>query len=81
MAYNRRNKLLQMQSVIATYQKYKQPGVSTTYVYYTYIRPLFHISIATLYNYLSTPVNRELKEIDYNISPSIPASGVQLSLL
>lgn len=80
MAYNRRNKLLQMQSVIAVYTKHKQPGVSTTYVYKTYINPLFHISMATLYNYLSTPVNKELKEINYTHRQNSSAS-IQLQLL
>lgn len=80
MAYNRRNKLLQMQSVIAVYTQYKQPGVSTTYVYNNYINPLFHISMATLYNYLSTPVNKELKEINYTPRQNSSAS-IQLQLL
>ena len=63
MAYNRRNKLLQMQRVIEVYKDRKLPGVSTAYVYRTYIWPEFHISMATLYNYLGTPVTRELKEM------------------
>ena len=75
MPYNRRNKLLQMQRVLEVYTKNKLPGVSTEYVYRTYIWPEFHISRATLYNYLSTPVNKELKEL------AAKSCGEQLKLL
>ncbi len=53
-----------MQRVIEVYQKHKLPGVSTAYVYRTFIFPEFHISLATLYIYLGTPVNKELKNIE-----------------
>lgn len=53
-----------MQDVIDTYNLHKRDGVSTAYVYRTYIFPKFRISIATLYIYLSTPVSKQLKEID-----------------
>lgn len=64
MAYTRKNKLLTMQKVLELYLKYKQDGTSTAYVYRTYIYPVYPISIATLYNYLATPVTKELKELD-----------------
>jgi hypothetical protein len=66
MAYKRTNKLLMMQKVIEIYLREKKPGISTAYVYRTYIYPVYPISIATLYNYLSTPVTKELKEIEAN---------------
>ena len=53
-----------MQDVIECYTRHKQPGVSTAYVYRNYIFPQFRISIATLYIYLSTPVNKQLKELE-----------------
>ncbi len=52
-----------MQRVCEVYQKQRLPGVSTAYIYRTYISPQFHISIATLYIYLGTPVAKELKNI------------------
>jgi hypothetical protein len=64
MAYKRTNKLLMMQKVIEIYLREKKPGISTAYVYRTYIYPVYPISISTLYNYLSTPVTKELKEIE-----------------
>lgn len=64
MAYNRKNKLLFMQQVIEVYLEHKKPGISTAYVHRTVIEPRFHITISTLYNYLNTPVARELKRID-----------------
>jgi len=65
MAYNRKNKLLHMQQVIDTYNMHKQPGVSTAYVYRTFIYPVYHISIATLYNYLSTPIKKQLRQFNH----------------
>jgi hypothetical protein len=64
MAYNRRNKLLMMQRVIDVYLEHKKPGVSTAYVWREHIYPVYRISITTLYNYLNTPVGRELKRLN-----------------
>lgn len=64
MAYNRKNKLLQMKHVLEVYNREKKDGVSTIYVYRTYIFPQFHISINTLYNILATPVQKLLKDDD-----------------
>ncbi len=52
-----------MQRIIEVYKRHKLPGVSTAYVYRTHIFPEFHISIATLYIYLATPISRELKQM------------------
>lgn len=62
MAYNKKNKLLQMKQVIDCYLEHKRDGNTTAYVYRTYIWPRYHISMTTLYNYLSTPVEKLLKE-------------------
>lgn len=64
MAYRKRNKLLMMQKVIEIYKREKKPGISTAWVYRTHIYPVYPISISTLYNYLATPVSRELKELE-----------------
>ena len=53
-----------MKKVCEVYQKQKLSGASTAYIYRTFIFPEFHISIATLYIYLSTPIAKELKELD-----------------
>ncbi len=62
MAYNRRNKLLQMQDILDIYIREKKDGISTAHVYRTHIYPVYRISITTLYNYISTPVFKLLKE-------------------
>ena len=62
MAYNRINQLKKMQDVIEVYLQEKKPGISTAYVFRTFIEPRFHITECTLYRYLSTPVNKQLKE-------------------
>jgi hypothetical protein len=62
MAYNRRNKLLQMKSIIDCYLEHKTDGNTTMYVWRCYIYPRYQISLSTLYNYLATPVDKMLKE-------------------
>jgi hypothetical protein len=64
MAYTKKNQLLRIQQVIATYLEHKQDGNTTAWVYRNHIYPRYHISLATLYNYLATPVDRMLKEAD-----------------
>jgi hypothetical protein len=61
VGYNRKNKLKYMQEVVDLYCREKKPGISTFYVYVTFIRPRYHISLRTLYNYMTVPINRELK--------------------
>jgi len=70
MVYNKKNKLLQIRLVVELYKKHKQPGVSTAYVFRTYIEPYYPMSISTLYNYLATPVEKELKQME-NEKPQI----------
>jgi hypothetical protein len=53
-----------MQIVLEIYQREKKPGISTAFVFRTFIKPLYPMSIGTLYNYLSTPVTKMLKEMD-----------------
>ena len=38
-------------------------GLSTEFIYRTFIAPRFHISRSTLYEYLAIPYERQLKEI------------------
>ncbi|MFZ4707503.1 MAG: hypothetical protein ACOYMF_16005 [Bacteroidales bacterium] len=64
MAYNRRNNLLLKQKVIEIYLREKKPGISTAYVFRTYILPIYPMTITTLYNYISTPIAKDLKELD-----------------
>lgn len=61
MAYNRENKLYFILAVQQTYQLHKTEGVSTRYVYDKFIKPVYHISIATLYVYLSIRAEHEIK--------------------
>lgn len=61
MAYNRRNKLKQMEEIVALYCQEKKPGTSTAFVYRKFIRPKYHISLKTLYVYLTIPIVRQLK--------------------
>lgn len=58
-----KNKLLRYQDVIDLYLEKKEEDIPTTVIWRKYIYPRFHISRATLYTILSTPVSKELKEI------------------
>ena len=51
-----------MQEIVELYCREKKDGVSFTYVYKTFIWPQYYISRATLYAYLRTPINKQLKE-------------------
>lgn len=64
MAYNNRNKLLQMQTIIEVYLAHKTADTTFSKVHKTVIFPMYHISRSTLYNYLNTPVKKLLKELD-----------------
>ena len=64
MAYNRKNKLLQVQKVIEIYQREKRDGVTTRHIYRNCIFPIYPISVSTFYNYLTIPVTKLLKEIE-----------------
>lgn len=62
MAYTRKNKLRLILDVQTLYNTHKQEGVSTIHVYRTHIAPIYHISLATFYNYLSTPAKKQLAD-------------------
>lgn len=64
MSYNRRNTLLRMKLVVDIYKKHKNDGNTTRWVFKEHIEPYYPISIATLYNYLATPIEKELREIE-----------------
>ena len=64
MAYNRRNKLQLILDVQQTYLDHKEEGITTIHVYRTYIKPVYHISLACFYNYLGTPASAELKRME-----------------
>ena len=62
MGYNRINKLLIIREITAVYNCEIQNEGSVIAVYRKHIEPKYHISLRTLYNYLSIPVHRHLKE-------------------
>ena len=62
MAYNKRNKLLQQKMVLEIYLREKKDGVSTAHIHREHINKIYPMSRSTLYNILSTPVEKLLKE-------------------
>lgn len=59
-----KNTLLRMKIVVDIYKKYKDDSNTTVGVFRKYIEPYYPMSIQTLYNYLATPIERQLKEIE-----------------
>lgn len=63
MAFSRKNMLLRVKEVNELYVEKAKIGLSTEFIYRTFIEPRFHISRSTLYEYLAIPYERQLKEI------------------
>jgi len=64
MAYNNKNKLIRVKQIQDAYLLHKKDGVSTRYVYKTFIWPRWNISISSLYNYLAINVRKEMRQLD-----------------
>lgn len=63
MAFSRKNMLLRVKEVNELYVEKSKIGLSTEFIYRTFIAPRFHISRSTLYEYLAIPYERQLREI------------------
>ena len=64
MAYNRKNFLLRVKEINEIYKRETRKGLSNEYIFIHYVEPLYHISRATFYEYLTIPYERELKKIE-----------------
>jgi hypothetical protein len=63
MAYNKRNlylKVIEIQDKVLAGQK---RGDTQKEIFYKEIEPVYHISIATFYNYLAMPAKAELAKL------------------
>ena len=65
----KKNKLLRYKLILDIYNENKTEDIPVTVVLRKYIYPVFPISRTTLYNILSTPVDKELKEIEILLKP------------
>ena len=63
MAFSRKNMLFRVKDVNELYVEKAKIGLTTEFIYRTFIEPRFHISRSTLYEYLAIPYDRQLKEI------------------
>ena len=63
MAFSRKNMLFRVKEVNELYLEKAKIGLTTEFIYRTFIEPRFHISRSTLYEYLAIPYDRQLKEI------------------
>lgn len=63
-----RNKLLRYRAILETYLFYKTDDIPFTVVWRKYVYPKHFISKGTLYNIINTPINKQLKEIDSQLS-------------
>ncbi len=68
MAYNKRNlylKAIEIQDIVLAGKK---RGDTQQEIFYREIEPVYHISIATFYNYLSMPAKLKLKKLDKELA-------------
>lgn len=63
-----RNKLLRYQAAVETYLTHKTDDIPFAVVWRKYVYPKHFISKGTLYTALSTPITKQLKEIDNQMS-------------
>ena len=64
----KRNKLLRYKTVLETYLNHKTEDIPFTVVWRKYIYPKHFISKSTLYNIINTPVNKELSQVNEQLS-------------
>jgi len=63
MAYNRKNVLNRIIDIQTITLQHTSQGVTQKFVYENYIKPVYHISRATYYQYLGTNAKRDLKQL------------------
>jgi hypothetical protein len=60
----RKSTLLRYKAIVEEYNAHCSLDIPTTVIYRKYIQPKFFISLRTLNTILSTPINKELAEIE-----------------
>lgn len=63
MAFSRKNLLFRVKEINEVYLEKAKIGLTTEFIYRTFIKPRYHISRSTLYDYLAIPYDRQLAEI------------------
>lgn len=58
------NKLLRYKNIKALYDVHKTEDIPDTVILRKYIYPVYPISRTTLWTILTTPINKELKELE-----------------
>lgn len=64
MSFSRKNLLCRVREVNELFVEKQRLGLSTEYIYRTFIEPRYHISRTTLYNWLTIPYAAQLREIE-----------------
>lgn len=58
-----KNKLLRYKEIVNEYQSHNTQDIPLTVIWRNYIYPKYYISIGTLYNALSEPIEKQLKQL------------------
>jgi len=58
-----KNKLLRYREIVKEYKSHNTQDIPLTVIWRNYIYPKYYISIGTLYNALSEPIEKQLKEL------------------
>lgn len=64
MSFSRKNLLCRVREVNELFVEKQRLGLSTEYIYRTFVEPRYHISRTTLYNWLTIPYAAQLREIE-----------------
>ena len=64
MSFSRKNLLCRVREVNELFVEKQRLGLSTEYIYRTFVAPRYHISRTTLYNWLTIPYAAQLREIE-----------------
>lgn len=64
MAYSNLNYLLRVKEICDIHQEHYATGLPTVRIWELHIYPRYFISLSTLWNYLSIPAERLLKDIE-----------------
>lgn len=63
MSFSRKNLLCRVKEVNELFVEKQRIGLSTEYIYRTFVAPRYHISRTTLYNWLTIPYKKQLEEL------------------
>lgn len=78
MAYNKVNKMKRIIEVQQCFKQHYKPGMIIEHVYRENIYPTFKISRTTFFEWMKTPAETLLKEIEENVKTKAEARQIEM---